>query len=114
VPRPFLSTGPVSLRILIAEDPLITTFLRTILERHGHQVMTGEPMRNRGMQPQLVITNRPEDFLPFAGTLPMLYIAASPDPAMALRFSNCRVLCKPFRNADLLEAVDELAQSVLP
>jgi hypothetical protein len=39
----------------------------------------------------------------------MLYIAASPDPEVALRFQVCRVLPKPFRYEELLAAVDDLA-----
>jgi len=91
-----------------------------MLERHGHQVLTGdaeqasESLRQGRMQPQVVITNQPEAFLPLAGTLPLLYIAANPDPALALQFPACRVLRKPFRNDELLEAVGELARSVVP
>ena len=33
-----------SARILVAEDPFISTFLRTVLQRHGHKVVTGEPL----------------------------------------------------------------------
>ena len=118
-PQPLLAPAG-SLRVLVAEDPFISNFLRTMLQRRGHQVVTGEAghvselMRNGSVKAQLVITNRPEAFLPFAETLPLLYIAANPDPAVALQFPACRILRKPFRNGDLLEAVEELAHSVVP
>ena len=105
--------------VLVAEDPIVSSFLRTILERKGYRVTIGEPQQScesllrRGARPPLVITNRPEEFLAFAGTLPVLYIAAAPDHALAGRFFNCRVLRKPFRNADLLEALEDLAHHVV-
>jgi CheY-like chemotaxis protein len=114
-PPPFLrEERPV--RILVAEDPFIGNFLRTVLQRHGHTVVTGEPdqaselLRAGGVQAKVVITNRPEAFLPFAGSLGLLYIAANPDPELTLQFPACRVLRKPFRNDELLEAVEQLAQ----
>jgi hypothetical protein len=106
--------------ILVAEDPYINTFLRTVLQRHGHRVLTSDPdqgsdlLRAGGLKADLVVTNRPEAFLSFADTLPMVYIAAAPDPALALQFHACRVLRKPFRNDDLIEAVSELAQVDVP
>jgi hypothetical protein len=118
-PPPFSRAGQISAMILVAEDPYINTFLRAVLQRHGHHVVTSDPeqasdlMRSGGVKADLVVTNRPEVFLPFAETLPLVYIAATPDPALALQFSTCRVLRKPFRNDDLLEAVGELAQGVV-
>src|ERR1035438_6096680 len=149
-PHPRLRSQSAPARILVAEDPFVSSFLRTILQRRGHQVVVGEPDRVRGllrdgrMEAQVVITNRPEAFLPFADTLPILYIAANPDPALLVVitnrpeaflpfadtlpilyiaanpdpalvscFSTCRVLRKPFRNDDLLEAVQELAAGVV-
>jgi hypothetical protein len=114
-PPPFLRDSPA--RILVAEDPFISNFLRTVLQRHGHMVVTGEPdqaselLRAGGV---VVITNKPEAFLPFAGTLGLLYIAANPDPELTLQFPACRVLRKPFRNDELLEAVEQLAQLDVP
>jgi hypothetical protein len=118
-PHPRLRSQSAPARILVAEDPFVSSFLRTILQRRGHQVVVGEPdrvsglLRDGSMEAQVVITNRPEAFLPFADTLPILYIAANPDPDLASCFSTCRVLRKPFRNDDLLEAVQELAASVV-
>jgi hypothetical protein len=106
--------------ILVAEDPFISTFLRAVLQRHGHKVILSDPyratdsMRSGELKTAVVITNNPEVFLPFADTLPMLYIAANPDPELAQRFHACRILRKPFRNEDLLEAVQELIPLVIP
>jgi len=113
--RLFLRNENTSATVLVAEDPFINSFLRTVLQRHGYKVVTTDQhqgsnlVRTGGVQPDVVITNKPEAFLPFAEDRPMLYIAASPDPELALRFQTCRVLRKPFRYEDLLEAVDELA-----
>jgi len=117
---PFLPGGPASARVLVAEDPFVSSFLRTVLQRHGHQVVTGEAvhaselLRAGSVTANVVITNQPEAFLPLASTLPLLYIAANPDPELASQFPTCRVLRKPFRNDDLLEAVEELAHGVIP
>ena len=117
---PLVPSPQPSLRILVAEDPLVRNFLRTILQRHGYQVVTGDPEDSGGdvragrIGAQLIITNRPECFLAVAHSLPMLYIAATPDAGMAHQFVNCRVLRKPFRNTDLLEAVEDLSHDVLP
>jgi hypothetical protein len=111
---------PASAKILVAEDPFVSTFLRTVLQKHGHKVMTGDAVRTSELLRQgsvaadMVITNRPEVFLEFAGRVPMLYIAAAPDQDLASKFAICRVLCKPFRNDDLLAAVEQLADSVVP
>ena len=116
--RLFLRNENTSATVLVAEDPFINSFLRTVLQRHGYRVVTTDQyqgsnlVRTGGVQPDVVITNKPEAFLPFAEGRPMLYIAASPDPELALRFQTCRVLRKPFRYEDLLEAVDELARTL--
>jgi hypothetical protein len=70
-------------------------------------------MGQGNMAADLVITNNPEAFLPLAGTLHMLYIAANPDLDVASHFPACRVLRKPFRNVDLVEAVDQLTHTVV-
>jgi CheY-like chemotaxis protein len=116
------SPGPESLpqrqetaaTILVAEDPFINSFLRTVLQRNGYKVLTTDPgqgsdwMRGGGVKADVIITNKPDAFLPFGEDLPMLYIAANPDPELALRFGACRVLRKPFRYEDLLDAVEDL------
>jgi CheY-like chemotaxis protein len=116
--RLYLRNENTSATVLVAEDPFINSFLRTVLQRHGYRVVTADQyqgsslMRAGGIRPDVVITNKPDVFLPFADDCPMLYIAASPDPELALRFQTCRVLRKPFRYEDLLQAVDELARAL--
>jgi len=119
-PPPFLPGKSPSADILVVEDPFVSTFLRAVLQKHGHKVVIGEAVRasellgQRSIAPDLVITNTPDLFLQFAGTLPLLYIAANPDPGIASQFPNCRVLRKPFRNGELLEAVEQLVEAVVP
>lgn len=119
-PHPVFSDGQPRAKILVAEDPFIATFLRTILQRRGHKVVTGEAsqasefLRSGNFTADVLITNNPVAFLPFADTIRILYIAASPDPLLASRFQFCRVLQKPFRNEELLETVDELINLVVP
>ena len=116
----FLPEHPSSARILVAEDPFVSSFLRTVLQRHGFEVVIGEALRASELLSQgevgadLLITNQPELFLDLAGTVRLLYIAATPDADLASRFANCRVLRKPFRNDDLLAAVEDLAHSDIP
>jgi hypothetical protein len=116
----FYTGNPHVARILVSEDPLVSTFLRAILQRHGHQVIFGDAgyagnlLREGISGIDLVITNAPWDFLPFAATLPILYIAANPDEKLAACFAHCQTLRKPFRNEDLLDAVEELARCVVP
>jgi hypothetical protein len=117
-PQPFLPEVSASADILVIEDPFVSSFLRAVLQKHGHKVVIGEAVRSSellrqgGIAPRLVITNRPEVFLKFAGALPMLYIAANPDSELAMQFPNCRVLRKPFSNDQLLGAVQELSHVV--
>jgi hypothetical protein len=118
-PHPLLRANSSSARVLVVEDPYVSGFLRAVLQRHGHQVITcdaaqaSSQLREGTLQVDVVITNQPEDLLPFAGALALLYIAADPDYSMALRFPVCRILHKPFRNDGLLEAVEELARHVV-
>ncbi len=56
----------------------------------------------------LVITNAPGIFLPFAGQLALIYLAASPDLDLAARFQSCRALQKPFHPVEFLEVVRSL------
>jgi len=98
----------------------VGSFLRAVLQKRGHKVVTGdavrvsELLRQGKVDADVVITNQPEAFLEFAGRLPLLYIAANPDPELASRFSQCRALPKPFRNEELLRAVEQLASPVVP
>jgi hypothetical protein len=116
-----LFTGQAhSVKILVAEDPFVSSFLRTVLQRQGYEVECLEPehaaalLQEGRTAPGMVITNKPQAFLEFAGTLPLLYTAASPDLVLAEQFSHFEVLHKPFRNDQLLMAVEELTHCVVP
>lgn len=112
----FLPTSP---KVLVTEDPFVSSFLRAVLQRFGYEVVIADAERavalvRRGAGVDVVITNRPDLFLEFAQTVHLLYIAASPDMDLAAQFPDCRALRKPFRNDELLAAVDKLAHPVLP
>jgi len=101
---------------LIVEDPLIRKFVGDILKRKGFAVVEAEldealrRLRDAPEAVSLLVTNVPAHFLEFAETLPVLYDAAFPDPALAARFRRCRTLRKPFHPGDLAECATELAR----
>jgi hypothetical protein len=101
--------------VLMVEDPFICTYIRNVLSRHGFECVeaglrrAAEILANTTPRVSLLITNRPEQFLPFAERIPLLYVAAFPDPVLATRFSRCRTLAKPFHNTELVAAVEQLA-----
>jgi len=100
--------------IAICEDPFVRKLVRDVLTRRGYHVIgtdvdeTVEMLRSGESQVRLVITNSPGEFMDFAETLPVLYMAAAPDEAVAAQFRACRTLQKPFSNQRLLEAVGAL------
>jgi len=104
--------------ILVVEDPYIRKYLRDLLTRHDYRVVGSETHRAIEMllsdpeQVDLVITNSPADFLDFADTTPLLYIAGAPDFELASRFFCCRVLKKPFHPDHLVAAVRDLTGSL--
>jgi len=104
--------------IVVVEDPYIRKYLRDVLTRHGYRVVGSETHRAVEMllsgpdQVDLVITNSPLDFLAFADTLPLVYLAGAPDPELASRFFCCRVLKKPFHPDHLVAAVRDLTGPV--
>jgi hypothetical protein len=104
--------------IAVVEDPFIQKYLRDFLTRYGYRVVRCDAGAVAGMlrsaveQVDLVITNSPRDFLAFAGSLPLLYIAAAPDLELASRFLCCRVLRKPFHPDQLLALIKDLTGSV--
>ncbi len=103
--------------VAVIEDPFIRKLLRDILTRHGYRVVEfagsqrAELLRSGAEQVALIITNTPGEFLAFADVLPVLYLAAAPDPDLAARFRRCRCLRKPFISEDLLAAVADLTSS---
>jgi hypothetical protein len=100
---------------LIVEDPMIQRFVGGILKRERYAaVETGLEqalltLRDAPESVSLLITNVPAHFLEFAETVPLIYVATSPDPALANRFRCCRTLRKPFRPGDLASCAAELA-----
>jgi DNA-binding response OmpR family regulator len=103
---------------LIVEDPMIRRFVGGILKREGYVVVEAEleeamrTLRDAPGAVSLLITNAPASFFQFAETLPLIYVAASPDPVLAKRFRRCRTLRKPFRPGDLVACAAELAPPV--
>jgi hypothetical protein len=103
--------------VLIVEDPFVCKFVSTVLARRGYDCVEArlergiERLRSGEPRAALVITNTPEPFLPFAQSIPLLYMAAFPDEDLAARFSRCLTLPKPFLNEILVAAVEELASS---
>jgi len=110
-----MSTLPKEPTVAIAEDPFIRRYVRVLLTKHGFQTVEKDtPVARRLMEsgelrPDVLITNDPGSFAGFAAVLPVLYIAAAPDPAVVARFRSSRTLRKPFEAAQLLKAVSELA-----
>jgi DNA-binding NtrC family response regulator len=104
--------------IVVVEDPFIQRYLSDLLTRHGYRVMRSDAgavagkLRSAVDQIDLVITNSPREFLAFADSLPILYIAAAPDLELASRFSCCQVLRKPFHPDQLLASIKDLTDSV--
>src|SRR5437764_1141877 len=99
-------------QIVVVEDAFVRSFLRTALERLGCVVIcasTGdaaERLRNGGID--LLVTNTPAVFAEFADSVPLLYTAAFPDPAVAAGFRRWAPLRKPFPASELTAAVDRL------
>jgi len=104
----------ISPLVLISEDPFIAAFVQTLLHRHGFEVVKApaeqglKRIEAGELQPDLIITNTPQVFLPVADRVHLLYLAAMPDSSLISRFPSARSLCKPFSNDGLLEAVESL------
>jgi len=101
----------------MVEDPFICTYVRNVLARRGYQFLLADVRHGIEMiersEPKIamLITNRPEAFLSVSERVPVLYLAAFPDLDLASHFRACRVLTKPFRAEQLVEAVRGLAGS---
>lgn len=104
---------------LIVEDPMIRRFVGGILKREAYLVVEAELgealriLRDGPSAVSLLVTNAPGYFFEFAETLPLIYVATSPDPALANRFRRCRTLRKPFRPGELVECAAELDPPVV-
>jgi hypothetical protein len=105
--------------IVIVEDPFIRRFVRSVLGRLGHSVMETDEKDALRLAAagrdnvKLLITNRPDAFEDVDPGLPILYLASSPDWDLASRFSNLRVLQKPFHARELEEAVGAATEPVV-
>ena len=99
-------------QIVVVEDVFVRAFLRTALERHGHRVTCAGPRAAKVLlqsgEVGLLITNVPEEFVEFGASVPLIYVAAFPDPSAAAAFATWRPLRKPFPTSELFSLVAEL------
>jgi len=98
--------------ILLVEDAVVCGFLRTALTRMGHQAFWASPADGRRLLQEnpainLLITNAPQRFSEF-GDVPVLYLAACPDPNAVGAFRRKVILRKPFTPVQLSEALRQL------
>jgi DNA-binding response OmpR family regulator len=104
--------------IVVVEDPFVSRFLGKFLGRKGYEVTHLEAddgvslLRTGGSAVGLLITNLPGLFAEFADRVPLLYLAAIPDPNAASRFRSSRVLRKPFHPHELFDYVKQLLPQV--
>ena len=101
-----------SRKIVVVEDVFVRSFLRAALERMGHCVICPTQAEARRLlrsgEIDLLVTNTPSAFAEFGAAVPLLYIAAFPDPAAAAGFHRWLPLHKPFQSAELTAAVEKL------
>lgn len=69
-------------------------------------------LRSREQSVDLLITNLPSEFTEFSQTVPLLYLAAFPEPEVAAQFLASRLLPKPFQTEQFLSCVEELVHSM--
>ncbi len=106
--------------VAVAEDPFVRRYVRALLVKHGFQIvendtrLTRKLMESGELKPDILITNDPDAFAGFAAELPVLYLAAAPDPARVEAFRNARLVRKPFQAQQLLAALSELTAGALP
>ena len=104
--------------VAVAEDPFVRRYMRCLLERRGYQVIESDAgnvrrlLESGEVKIDLVISNTPSVFSPFARQLPLVYLSAAPDPDLVSGFSCQRTLQKPFQPAEVLSAVQELLTPV--
>jgi hypothetical protein len=105
--------GGVVRTILIVEDRFVSDFISSILTKRGHRVICESVDRAQSRlesEPDsidLLITNTPLEFAA-APQVPLLYVAASPDPERIRTFARARMLAKPFHPRDMLIHLREL------
>lgn len=105
-----------SRRIVVVEDVFVRSFLRAALVRQGHQVICAMPEQAIELlktgEIDLLVTNSPQVFAGFGSQVPLLYLAAFPEPAAAADFSHWLSLRKPFQTTDLVALVNQLLGTV--
>jgi hypothetical protein len=115
LPYNLMTSSGFDCSVAIAEDPFVRRYIRALLLKHGfHIVENDAPMTRKMMEagelkPDVLVTNEPALFAAFAQEVSVVYVAATPDPALVKRFRLSRVLRKPFDAAQLVRAVSELA-----
>ena len=107
--------APEGSTIVLHEDPVIEGYLVRLLARRGYRVVKArvcqalEMVRSGAVS--LVITNAPESFASVAERVALLYLSASPNPALVAAFPRSFTLPKPFHPEDFYEAVRELSSA---
>ncbi len=115
-----MTSIPQERTVAVAEDPFIRRYVRALLVKHGFRIVENDPKLTRKLMesgeliPDVLITNDPGAFAGFADELPVVYLAAAPDPAVVERFRFSRMLRKPFEADQLLRALNELTTAALP
>jgi hypothetical protein len=105
--------------VAVAEDPFVRRYVRALLLKHGFQIVENDTrvtrrlMESGDLKPDVLITNDPTTFAGFAAYLPVVYLAAAPDPALVARFKLSRMVRKPFEAEQLLQALNELTAGAL-
>lgn len=99
-------------QIVVVEDVFVRTFLKAALERLGHTVTCASPAEATQLiesgKADLLVTNTPSVFAKCGALVPLLYMAAFPDPAEASAFLTWLPLRKPFQTSELIMLVERL------
>ena len=99
--------------ILVVEAAYVSDFLRTLLVRRGYAVVCASPhtacelLRSQPTNVDVLITNNPREFADFPD-VPLLYMAACPDPAAIDGFRRSLKLTKPFQPRQLFDCLNQL------
>jgi hypothetical protein len=115
-----MSSQPDSDVIVIVEDPWIRKFLSKALDRAGYRAVelaasdAAERLRSGELHVKALITNTPSAFRPVAGQFPLIYTTSCPDPKETEGFRQCCVLQKPFHAGQLMDALHEVCDVVIP
>lgn len=97
----------------MVEDQSVSDFIRSLLSHQGFQVtcanlaVARELLRQDHPKVDALITNRPLAFIDTA-EVPVLYLAACPDPQSIKAFRRATFLAKPFEPRVLLECLRRL------